>query len=77
MEGRVKVRDGAVVVGPFEVDAQGGTVRGKAQLALEAGNSPDIIFRNYLELVTQTQARNWFGIEPEAKGNVISINSGA
>jgi len=45
------------------------------QVALEAGNSPDIIFRNYLELVTQTQARSWFGIEPEAKGNVISINS--
>ena len=30
---------------------------------------------NFLELVTQTQARNWFGIEPEAKGKVISINS--
>ena len=27
-----------------------------------------------LELVTQTQAKNWFGIEPEAKGNVISID---
>jgi hypothetical protein len=46
------------------------------QVALEAGNSPDIIFRNYLELVTQTQAKNWFGIEPEAKRNVISISSG-
>ena len=45
------------------------------QVALEAGNSPEIIFRNYLELVTQTQARNWFGIEPEAKGKVISIGS--
>ena len=50
-------------------------VKDANQVALEAGNSPDIIFRNYLELVTQTQARNWFGIEPEAKGNVISINS--
>jgi integrase len=50
-------------------------VRDANQVALEAGNSPDIIFRNYLELVTQTQARSWFGIEPEAKGKVISINS--
>ena len=50
-------------------------VKDANQVALEAGNSPDIIFRNYLELVTQTQARNWFGIEPEAKGKVISINS--
>ena len=33
-------------------------VRDVNQVALEAGNSPDIIFRNYLELVTQTQARN-------------------
>ena len=31
------MRDGAVVVGPFDVDAQGGAVRGVAQLALEAG----------------------------------------
>ena len=29
--------DGAVGVGPFEVDAQGGAVRGVAQLALKAG----------------------------------------
>ena len=50
-------------------------VKDANQVALEAGNSPDIIFRNYLELVTQTQARSWFGIEPEAKGKVISINS--
>ena len=38
-------------------------------------NSYGIIFRNYLELVTRTQARSWFGIEPEARGKVISINS--
>jgi integrase len=50
-------------------------VRDANQVALEAGNSPDIIFRNYLELVTRTQARSWFGIEPEARGKVISINS--
>ena len=31
------MRDGAVGVGPFEVDAQGGAVRGVAQLALKAG----------------------------------------
>ena len=50
-------------------------VKDANQVALEAGNSPDIIFRNYLELVTRTQASSWFGIEPEAKGKVISINS--
>ena len=50
-------------------------VKDANQVALEAGNSPDIIFRNYLELVTRTQASSWFGIEPEAKGKVILINS--
>jgi len=30
---------------------------------------------NILELVILTQAGNWFGIEPEAKGKVISIGS--
>ena len=50
-------------------------VKDANQVALEAGNSPDIIFRNYLELVTRTQASSWFGIEPEAKGKVISIYS--
>ena len=31
------MRDGTVVVGPFDVDAQGGAVRGVADVALEAG----------------------------------------
>jgi len=31
------VRDGAVGVGPFEVESEGSAVRGVAQLALEAG----------------------------------------
>ena len=31
------MRDGAVVVGPFEVDAQGGAVRGVADAALQEG----------------------------------------
>ena len=35
MERWVKVRDGAVGVGSFEVDAQGGAVRGVADAALQ------------------------------------------
>lgn len=34
------------------------------QAALEAGNSPDIIFQHYRELVTEKQAKEWFGIKP-------------
>ena len=50
-------------------------VKDANQMDLGEGSSPYIIFRNYLELVTQTQARNWFSIEPKAQENVISIGS--
>ena len=33
----VKVRDGAVVVGPFDVESEGGAVRGVADAALQEG----------------------------------------
>ncbi len=35
-----------------------------AQVALEAGNSPTMVFRHYRELVTPEQAAAWFGIFP-------------
>ena len=50
-------------------------VKDANQMDLGEGSSPYIIFRNYLELVTQTQATNWFSIEPKAQENVISIGS--
>jgi integrase len=34
------------------------------QVALEAGNSPRVIFTNYRELVTPSAARKWFKIGP-------------
>ncbi len=37
-------------------------VQNAAQVALEAGNSPRVIFTNYRELVTARAARQWFGI---------------
>ena len=41
-------------------------IKDVAQVALEAGNSADMIFRNYRQLVTETEAKKWFGIVPEA-----------
>jgi hypothetical protein len=32
--------------------------------ALDAGNSPTIIFKHYRELATEEQANEWFGIFP-------------
>lgn len=34
------------------------------QVSLEAGNSPQMVFGHYRQLVTETQATEWFGIVP-------------
>ncbi len=39
-------------------------VKDAAKVALEAGNSPDIIFKHYRELVTEQEAKEWFSILP-------------
>jgi hypothetical protein len=36
-------------------------------VALEAGNSPEMIFEHYRELVQPKQAKEWFGIVPKGK----------
>jgi integrase len=36
-----------------------------ARVALEAGNSPEVIFQHYRELVGPDEAATWFGIMPE------------
>jgi len=43
------------------------------RVALEAGNSPQMIFRHYRELATPKQANTWFAIAPEAAANVVPI----
>jgi integrase len=45
------------------------------RVALEAGNSPQMIFRHYRELATPEQARTWFAITPEAAPNVVPITA--
>jgi hypothetical protein len=41
-------------------------VKSAAQVALEAGNSPQMIFQHYRELVTEKGAKGWFAITPES-----------
>jgi len=40
-------------------------VKDAAQVALEAGNSPAMVFGHYRELVTEAQARAWFALRPQ------------
>ena len=37
------------------------------RVALEAGNSPEMIFEHYRELVTAEAATKWFSVTPKAK----------
>ena len=41
-------------------------VKDAARVALEMGNSPAMLFRNYRELVTEQDALAWFGLTPNA-----------
>jgi integrase len=43
------------------------------QVALEAGNSPQIIFSNYRELVRPADAQKWFSIVPAQEADVIQL----
>ena len=48
-------------------------VKNVAQVALEAGNSPKIIFSNYRELVKPADAEKWFSISPARPANVVMV----
>jgi integrase len=43
------------------------------RVALEAGNSPQMIFRHYRELATPEQAKTWFAIVPDEAANVVRM----
>jgi integrase len=43
------------------------------RVALEAGTSPQMIFRHYRELATPEQARTWFSTAPKNAMNVVPI----
>ncbi len=42
-----------------------------AQVALEAGNSPQMIFKHYRELVRPADAKTWFALAPGGEEKVI------
>ena len=53
-------------------------IKNAAQVALETGNSPQMIFANYRQLVTETEAAKWFGVcPPKQAENVIPLRSAA
>lgn len=52
-------------------------IQNAAQVALEAGNSPAVVFKHYRELVKPDAAKAWFAIAPEQPGNVVTLKTEA
>ena len=54
-------------------------VQSAGQVALELGNSPDMVFRHYREIVTPATAKAWFAVSPgrAAKGESFAEAKGA
>jgi integrase len=49
------------------------SIKNAAQVALEAGNSPQMIFQHYRQLVTESEAGKWFAVMPDASANVVNL----
>lgn len=45
-------------------------IKNTAQVALEAGNSPQMIFQHYRQVVTESEAGKWFSIVPSGKPTI-------
>jgi len=39
-------------------------IKNAGQVALEAGNSPQMVFKHYRQVVTDAEAAKWFAIVP-------------
>src|SRR5207244_7333324 len=44
-----------------------------ARVALEMGNSPQMLFRNYRELADEQDAATWFGLAPKQAPNIVQM----
>lgn len=49
-------------------------VQSAAQVALEMGNSPQIVFRHYREICRPAAAAAWFAVAPQTPANVVALS---
>jgi integrase len=52
-------------------------VQSAAQVSLEMGNSPSVVFKHYRELVRPDAAAAWFGTLPQSPANIVTLNQAA
>lgn len=49
-------------------------IKNAAQVALEAGNSPTMLFRHYRALATANEGKNWFSVRPRTSNrNIVAF----
>ena len=48
-------------------------IKNAAEVSLEAGNSPKMIFEHYRELRTEAEGREWFSVMPAQSGKIVAI----
>lgn len=46
-----------------------------ARTSLEAGNSPKVVKQDYLEIVDEAAAKDWFSISPPTNGEIIVLST--
>ena len=46
-----------------------------AEVSLEMGNSPQMVFQHYRELVTPAESQKWWAVAPLQDGNIVSLSS--
>lgn len=46
-----------------------------ARTSLEAGNSPQVVKKDYLEVVAEDAAKDWFSISPPTNGEIIMLST--
>jgi integrase len=51
------------------------SIQNAAQVALEAGNSPTVIFKSYRQLVTPAAAKAWFAIVPPGASKIVPMGA--
>ena len=53
------------------------SIQNAAQVALEAGNSPAMVFKHYREIVKPAAAATWFAVAPEQRANIVNLKEKA
>ena len=48
-------------------------IKNVAEVALECGNTPTMIFQHYRQVVPEAEAKKWFGLLPAQAANVIPL----